>query len=159
MGQSTKSSPGISVKGKAVAAAAGAALMAAVTGTAVYIDSDGGGSVYGYVKKYDDLYAKGTKVVVRGACYSSCTMALGYPNACLTNDAVLGFHPAYTPYLFGLFGYKISPEATAEMRRHYPPDALAVINKHGGLNDNGGWMRPQIRTIKATEFPARYRCV
>lgn len=148
----------MSVKNKAIAAATGVAAIAAVSGASLYIDSDGGGSVYGYVQKYDDLKAKGTKVVIRGACYSSCTMALGYSNACLMPDAVLGFHPAYTPYLFGLFGYSISPEATAEMRRHYPPDALAIINKHGGLNDNGGWVRPAIRTIKATEFPSHYRC-
>ena len=144
---------------KAIAAAGVAAAIAGAGTLAVYVDADGGGSVYGYVRHYDELRAKGAKVIIRGACYSSCTMALGYHNACLGPDAVLGFHPAYVPYLFGLLSYRIDPAATQEMRRHYPADALAVIDRHQGLADHGGWMRPAIRTIPASEFPARYHCV
>lgn len=148
------------MKGK-VAATAAVGIAALTAGSAVYktyIDADGGGSVYDYVAKYHAMYARGEKIIVRGNCYSSCTMALGYPNACLEPTATLGFHPAYTPWMFGLFSYTLSPEATEEMRRHYPSDALAVINAHGGLNDNGGWWRPAIRLISASEFPARYHC-
>ena len=149
------------MKGKIAAAAVGIAALtaggAAIYKT-VYIDGDGGGSVAAYVAKYDAMYARGEKIVVRGNCYSSCTMVLAYPTACLQQTAILGFHPAYTPYLFGLFSYSLSPEATEEMRRHYPPDALAVINRHDGLKDNGGWWRPAIRLIPASEFPARYHC-
>jgi hypothetical protein len=144
-------------KTKVASAAVGIAALAAVATTSV-IYNDGGGSVYEYVKKYDDLYANNVRVRVEGACYSSCTMALGYPNVCLDPNAVLGFHPAYISYFFGLFHYSIHPQATEEMRRHYPPDALAIINKHDGLKDNGGWLRPEIRLIKASEFPAHYRC-
>ena len=141
---------------KAIAAAGIAAVLA--SGAVYVVDLDGGGGVYDYVRKYDDLHARGVKVVIRGACYSSCTMALGYSNVCLMPDAVLGFHPAYVPYLFGLFGYQIHAEATAEMRRHYPYDAFTVIDRHGGLNDNGGWFWPEVRFIRATEFPEHYRC-
>jgi len=143
---------------KAIAAAGVAAAIAGATVASTYIDADGGGSVYGYVQKYDALHAAGTRVIIRGACYSSCTMALGYDNACLESTAVLGFHPAYVPYLFGLFSYRLDPAATDVMREHYPDDALAIINHHGGLNYNGGWLRPAIRTIKAAEFPAHYHC-
>lgn len=146
-----------SVKKVAQVSAAAAAIGGAVYG-ATYIDADGGGSVYEYAKKYDDMYARGQKVVIRGNCYSSCTMALGYPNACLEQTAVLGFHPAYTPWVFGFLHYTLSPQYTQVMREHYPPDALEVINRHDGLKDNGGWFRPKITLINASEFPDRYRC-
>lgn len=131
---------------------------ALTTGAVVYINGDGGGSVYDYARKYDAMQAQGLRIQISGACYSSCTMALGYPNACFTRNAVLGFHPAYIQYGFGLFSYRIHPQATEEMRRHYPPDALAIINNQNGLRDKGGWLRPAITLIKVTEFPSHYLC-
>lgn len=140
-------------------AATGVAVaLAGATATAAYITNDGGGSVYDYVRKYDQLYQSKTPVVISGACYSSCTMGLGYPNVCLAPGTTLGFHPAYVPYFFGLFHYSIDPRATEEMRRHYPPDALAIVNRQGGLVDKGGWLRPEITLIKGSDFPANYQC-
>ena len=144
---------------KAIGATIGAIGVAALAGAnQMFIDADGGGSVYGYIQKYDALQKAGTQVVVRGACYSSCTMALGYPRTCLMPDATLGFHPAYVPYLFGLAHYAVNPAATKVMRDHYPADALEVIDRHNGLRDNGGWLRPKITVVSAKEFPQRYRC-
>ncbi len=144
---------------KVLGAAAGVVALVGTYGAGkLYIDADGGGSVAGYVQRYNDLYNDNVRVVVRGACYSSCTMALGFPNSCLMPDAVLGFHPAYVPILFGMFSYKIHPAATQTMRDHYPPDALAIINQHHGLRDNGGWMYPRLVFIPAKDFPARYQC-
>lgn len=145
------------------AATAGAVAVGIASGALVYINADGGGYVYDYVHKYDQMYIQGVRIAVTGACYSSCTVVLAYPNACLGPNAILGFHPAYVPYLWGQyyggwFSYSLNPEATNEMRRHYPPDALAVINRYHGLDDKGGWFRPEITLIKAGEFPARYRC-
>ena len=77
--------------GIAVAALAGGAAVIKTT----YIDADGGGDIVAYTRRYDKLYQDNVRVVVRGACYSSCTMVLGYPNTCLEKDAVLGFHPGY----------------------------------------------------------------
>lgn len=128
-----------------------------IAGT-MYIDADGGGNVAAYAHKYDELLAKNEHVVVRGQCYSSCTMVLGYSNACLEPSAVLGFHPSYVPYLFGLFHYVISPGGTKMMRDHYPKDAQDVIDRHHGLDDKGGWMRPAITKIPAIEFPSHYQC-
>ncbi len=144
---------------KAIAAAGVAAAITTV-GSIVYINADGGGDVVKYTQEYDRIYAAKQRIVVNGGCYSSCTMVLGYPNSCLGPNAVLGFHPAYTQNLwaFGLFSYTISKEGTVVMRRYYPSDALAVIDKHHGLDDNGGWWRPAIRTIPAKEFPSRYHC-
>ncbi len=139
--------------------AAGSIAAAVAAGIPItYIVSDGGGFVMSYSRKYEKMYANGEKIVIKGACYSSCTMALGYPNACLMPKAELGFHPAYTPYLFGLFGYDLNPDATEELKRHYPPDALAVINKHNGLDNHPGRYSPKITVIKGSEFPKRYQC-
>jgi hypothetical protein len=140
--------------------ASGTLAAALAAGIAVtYITSDGGGFVVAYADKYNRMYAAGEKIVISGQCYSSCTMALAYPNACLMPHALLGFHPGYTPYMFGLFSYTLNQAATDEMKRHYPPDVLAVIDKHGGLIDHGGnWYHPPITVIRATEFPQRYIC-
>ena len=143
---------------------AAASLVAGVVGKSVFIDSDGGGSVLAYVAKYNELQREGMPVIIRGACYSSCTMALGYSNACLEPQAVLGFHPGYTPIMFGLFGYVLNPQATAVMWSHYPADARTVISRHVDLSKDPGAARdglrwyPKIAQIKATEFPEHYLC-
>lgn len=145
-------------KRTSTAAAVGFVAALAAAGTTHYIHADGGGYVYEYIKEYNRLHAAGTHVVVDGPCYSSCTMILAYPNACLKPQAVLGFHPAYVPYAWGLLHYSIDPVATKEMRRYYPPDALAIIDARHGMEDNGGWLRPAIVTIKAADLPKRYLC-
>lgn len=148
-------------RGTVVGVAVAAIAAAGAVGTGIktnYIDADGGGDIVAYTRKYDKLYADNTKVVVRGACYSSCTMVLGYPNTCLEPNAVLGFHPGYVPYLLGLAHYSISAEGTATMRRYYPSDALEVIDRHHGLDNKGGWFRPEITLIPGSEFPHRYQC-
>lgn len=142
---------------KNLVAAAGFATAGAVGVT--YIDADGGGNVLGYVQHYESLQRQGIPVVIRGVCNSSCTMALGYSNVCLMPDAELGFHPAYTPILFGWFSYVLNPAANEVMLSHYPADAKAVINKHGDLSkDPGGWRYPRLFYVKATEFPSHYLC-
>lgn len=147
---------------KAAAVGAVVAVFAAGAGVikTVFIDGDGGGNILAYTQKYDQLYRDSTRVVVRGNCYSSCTVVLGYPNTCLEPQAVLGFHPGYVPYLWlgGLAHYYISVDGTALMRRYYPADALEVIDRYKGLDNKGGWLRPAITLIKATEFPRRYQC-
>ena len=137
-------------------AVAGVAALAAVAGAAgvSYIDADRGGVVVAYVARYDALARAHEKVVIRGDCASSCTIGLGYPNVCLEPQASLRFHPAYTPILFGLLRYVINQDANALMLSHYPPDARAVIDRHGDMTrDPGGWFYPRLFTIAATEFP------
>jgi hypothetical protein len=142
-----------------IASAAVAAVGAVAVKDAVYVDSDGGGVVTSYVSYYDQMQANNTPIIIRGGCNSSCTMALGYKNVCLMPNAVLGFHPAYTPILFGLFSYLINYPANAVMLSHYPPDARKVIDAHGDLTRNpGGWFYPKLFYVKGNEFPPHYLC-
>jgi hypothetical protein len=137
-------------------AVTGIAALAAVAGatTVTYIDANRGGNVLSFVAYYDQAAARGEQIIIRGDCASSCTMGLGYKNVCLLPSASLRFHPAYTPILFGLFSYVLNPSANHVMLSHYPPDARAVIDRHGDLTkDPGGWWWPNLFTIKATEFP------
>ncbi len=125
----------------------------------VYIQNNRGGVVTEFVRQYDALAAQGRHVVVEGDCASSCTIALGYPNMCFDRNASLRFHPAYTPILFGLFGYVINQDANHLMLDHYPADARVVIDRHGDLTRNpGGWFYPRLFTIPASEFPRHYLC-
>ena len=149
------------------------ALLAAIgtAGTAVhhyYVDADGGGSVLAYVQKYDALQKAGEKVVIRGNCFSSCTMALGYSNVCIAPDAILGFHPAYVPFLFGYAHYVIDPPDTRLMVAHFPAKVRPLLIKHGAkfvedveknryITDPGGWMRPKLVYVKGSEFEG-YAC-
>ncbi len=118
------------------------------------IDSDGGGNVAQYANRYADLQRRGVKIVIRGGCYSSCTMALGY-GACVMKQATLGFHPAYWP--LGIT-YIISKSGTAFMRAHYPADIQRMVDRRGGLTDKHGWRYPPITSFRGSELPARYRC-
>lgn len=123
--------------------------------TAAYtIDADGGGNIVQYANRYADLQRRGVKIVIRGGCYSACTMALGY-GACVYPKAILGFHPAYWP--LGI-KYIISKSGTRFMASHYPPDILRMVNRRGGLTDKGGWRYPAITSFRGSELPAKYRC-
>lgn len=125
----------------------------------IYVDSDGGGNVVRYIAHYDEMARRNEKIIIRGFCGSSCTIGLGYNNVCLGPNAVLGFHPAYTPILFGLFHYVINQAANKVMLAHYPPDARTVIDKHVDLTrDTGGWFYPRVTYIKGAEFPTHYQC-
>ena len=150
---------------KAAAATAGAVALAAVSAGGGYvfrIAESRGGNVAAFVNQYDDLRARGVPVRVDGVCNSSCTMVLGYSNACLGPRAVLGFHPAYVPLYFF---YILDWPDTRVMLAHYPPDARAVINRHGRLDHDpgGAWDNsigayPKLFYVKGEEFPAHYQC-
>ncbi|MFT3688212.1 hypothetical protein [Paenirhodobacter sp.] len=58
----------------------------------VTISNDPGGDIAEYVARRQKLAASGRPVVIRGKCYSSCTILITLPNACLDPKAVIGFH-------------------------------------------------------------------
>lgn len=118
------------------------------------IDSDGGGNIVTYANRYADLQRRGVKIVIRGGCYSACTMALGY-GACVMPKATLGFHPAY--YSLGIT-YAISNSGTAFMAARIPPDIRRMVNKRGGFTDKHGFRYPPITSFRGSDLPAKYRC-
>jgi hypothetical protein len=72
-------------------------------GAEVVHSNDVGGLLGEYVEKYRVMAARGDTLVVDGACYSACTLALGIVDVCATPRASFGFHMAHSMTLFGYF--------------------------------------------------------
>lgn len=149
-------------KTKAAIGAAAIAAASAGSGYIYRISESRGGNVQQFVSHFDQLRDRGARIVIDGPCNSSCTMALGYPNTCLTPRAVLGFHPAYVPLYIT---YLMDWPDTRTMIAHYPSDAYAIIRKHGRMDRDPGaaWSSatgyyPKLFYVKGSEFPARYQC-
>src|SRR4051794_39159854 len=85
------------------AAAAGVLAMLCGVGSAsaeMRIQRDFGGQIGPYLYKYAMVKEAGQKVVIDGPCLSACTLALAViprDRLCVTSNAVLGFHAAWTP--------------------------------------------------------------
>lgn len=76
-----------------LAITAQAQVLLAVTQPALVIREDRGGSVTVRAAEVDALRASGRPVILGpGHCWSSCTMFLGLPNACVKPTTVFGFH-------------------------------------------------------------------
>ena len=59
----------------------------------VIVHNDRGGIVSRRVAEIEAIRARGQSVEIRGQiCYSSCTMYLGLPQACVLPDTRFGFH-------------------------------------------------------------------
>jgi hypothetical protein len=119
------------------------------------INNDGGGNVYDYATQWRML--RDDYIIVKGSCYSSCTMVLGnYPNVCVMPDAELGFHRSY---YWTIFGYITSYKGTEFMWSYYPEDIKELVTKNGGLlADRGGWWTPGILRLKGSDLPEKYHC-
>ena len=60
------------------------------------IKNDGGGRLKAYQETLAEVTQTGRRVEIRGRCFSSCTILLGAPNVCVSEQAKLGFHgPRY----------------------------------------------------------------
>ena len=81
------------------------------------MDCDHGGAIRDYLARY---LASGP-VAIRSCCESACTLALGWPETCVTANARLGFHAAS------------NANGTFLMYSMMPATVRAWIDRHGGL--------------------------
>jgi hypothetical protein len=79
----------------------------------------------------------GQRVVIDGPCFSACTLALAViprSRICVTPNAVLGFHAAWTT---DTYGHTVaSPAGTRLVMESYPAQIKSWIARQGGLNGN-----------------------
>jgi hypothetical protein len=124
----------------------------ATTATAmVRITDDHGGNVGPYLSRYLALRDAGEQIVIDGTCSSACTLVLGilpHHRICVTANAVLGFHAARRPGLFG--ATVINDPGTRALWNIYPSSIRQWINRHGGLG-------PTTIYLSGPELFAMYR--
>jgi hypothetical protein len=103
----------------------------------VRITDDRGGNIGVYWSRYMALRDANEKIVIDGTCSSACTLVLGivpHDRICVTAKAVLGFHAAWRP---GLFGFEvINDPATSTLWNIYPIGIRQWIARNGGLGRN-----------------------
>ncbi len=107
------------------------------------ITNDGGGNVVQFATKYAAMRAAGDTIRIDGWCASSCTMSLGLVDTCVTPKAVLGFHSAYTPFLY--FWHIRNQPATDYLWSTYPGPVQDWITQHGGL-------QPDIKILQGDDM-------
>lgn len=88
----------------------------------VIIGNDRGGSLRDRIAQIREIERSGQRVAVTGRiCYSTCTMFLGLPQACISPDTMFGFHGPSS------YGRPLAPavfdQASGVIADHYP-DAL-----------------------------------
>ncbi len=109
--------------------------IAAWTATAsatVRISGDNGGQISSYLTKYSVL-RKSSERVFDGKCASACTLVVNMisrNHICVTSRAVLAFHAAWSP---SLYGAQLNMPGTRYLWSHYPPGVQHWIARHGGL--------------------------
>lgn len=99
-----------------------------------------GGRIIDHRLTFDGYFRAGTKVELRGPCYSACTLILGYlerANLCIAPGAFMAFHAAhgekYANYM---------PDQTRAMYETWPPEVRRWIDRQGGwekLPVDGFW--------------------
>lgn len=99
----------------------------------ITVNTDYGGSIAGYVEKYERWRDAQRLVRINGLCISACTLALGVidpEHLCATKFAKLAFHSAHIPG--GFWGpEKFSSEGTRMAWYIYPPEIRAFLrDKH-----------------------------
>lgn len=106
------------------------------------IQRDFGGQIGPYLYKYAMVKEAGQRVVIDGPCLSACTLALAViprERLCVTRNAVLGFHAAWTP---GNNGRPVtSSGGTRLLMAVYPPRIRDWIKRRGGLNGKTIFLR------------------
>ena len=101
------------------------------------IERDNGGQIGSYLQKFQQVRDSGQGVVIDGPCFSACTLALAViprSRICVTTNAVLGFHAAWTT---DTYGHTVaSPAGTRLLMESYPAQIKSWIARQGGLNGN-----------------------
>jgi hypothetical protein len=107
----------------------------------VRITSDAGGRIGDYFARYQQIRRSGERVIIDGPCLSACTLVVAIlprDRLCVTRNAVLGFHAAWTIESAGL---ATSPPASRALLKLYPPSVRAWIARRGGLTSHMLMMR------------------
>jgi hypothetical protein len=117
------------------------------------IQRDEGGQIGSYLQKFAQVRDSGERVVIDGPCFSACTLALAViprSRICVTPNAVLGFHAAWTK---DRYGHTLTSEGgTSLLMASYPPPIKRWIARRGGLNGT-------TITLRGRELAALYpRC-
>jgi hypothetical protein len=86
----------------------------------------GGGNVYEFQAKFDQLARSGEQIRIDGHCQSACTMLLGYRNACVTRGATLLFHA-------GASHHQLDSQKTSIMLNHYNGKLRAYLKALGAM--------------------------
>jgi len=130
------------MRGAAVAAALMMGFGVVSASAEVRIQRDFGGQIGPYLYKYAAMREAGHTVVIDGPCLSACTLALAViprDHICITQNAVLGFHAAWSP---GPDGRPIrSAGGTRLLMAVYPPAVRSWIKRRGGLNGKTIFLR------------------
>ncbi len=88
----------------------------------VVIGNDRGGYVRDRLIELRNLRASGQTVRITGEiCYSTCTMLIGLPQACISPNTTFGFHG---PSLNGRPMEKAAFDHTSRVIAHYYPEPL-----------------------------------
>jgi hypothetical protein len=98
------------------------------------IIDDSSGQIGNYLTKFDTLRKTRQQVVIDGTCASACTLVVDKiprNRICVTPRAVLAFHAAWSP---GLYGAQVNKPGTRYLWSHYPADIRHWIARHGGLS-------------------------
>ena len=85
------------------------------------IANDTGGQIGSYLTKFNTLRRTGQPVMIDGTCASACTLVVGMiprNHICVTPRAVLAFHAAWDPTLYGA---QLNKPGTKYLWSHYPP--------------------------------------
>ena len=97
------------------------------------ISGDNGGQIGSYLTRYSALRKSSERVVIDGKCASACTLVVNMVprnHICVTSRAVLAFHAAWSP---SLYGAQLNMPGTRYLWSHYPSDVRYWIARHGGL--------------------------
>jgi hypothetical protein len=117
------------------------------------IHGDNGGQIGSYLQKFAQVRDSGERVVIDGPCFSACTLALAViprNRICVTPNAVLGFHAAWTTDRYG--HTSIHAGGTDLLMASYPPPIKSWIARRSGLNGT-------TITLRGRELAAIYpRC-
>jgi len=104
-----------------------------------------------YASRFARMQRSGERVVIDGGCYSACTMLLGMLSSdrvCVTPNAVLGFHAAWS---FNEAGQRVTnASATRTLIDTYPPHIRAWLARSGGLS-------PQMKFLRGQKLASMYR--
>jgi hypothetical protein len=99
-----------------------------------------GGSIPEHKIRFAQYGLLGTKVELRGGCYSACTIITSYvakENLCIAEGAFMAFHAARVTMDGPIHG-----PATIAMVEAYPPEIRGWIDRNGGVGKlpfNGYW--------------------
>jgi hypothetical protein len=130
------------MRARLIAAVVSTALTVTPASATAIISGDPGGKMQDYSTHFRQLRDSGEPVVIAGTCVSACTMVLGLvpsDRICATQNAVLGFHAAWT---FDDSGRRVvSASGTQDLMNTYPASLRAWIARRGGLTPRMIYLR------------------